>query len=414
MSYYLGTILTLSVGIVLLVVADRRDWHPSISVTLAIGLALRAVILAVVWHHAKQPLDFIHDFQVTGQAVLHHQDPIGLPLNRFGFPTWNYLPLMAYVFAIEQFLVHHLGIPWTVLGRILPIAADLALIVMVGRLAPSKNALRSFQYACNPIALLACAVHGQIEPIALAFAVGGFLAARARKPIMAGALLGFAVAAKSWPVILIPGMLLVLRSWRERLTATIVSGLTIVAFFVTLPLAVNAHLMADAKVILGYRSIPGQFGWTGVAGSLLSHARFVSLSQTWLHIGAVLSLAAMAGAFVLWRRADGEDAAAAMALAFLIVTAGFGMQYLAWPMPFIVSRPSKFTQPFIVGAGIFAAFGYLYLGNLTGPAYQTAFKISMFVSVGIVVLLAAAMPWSRRAKASGGPDVVLSPEGAYA
>ncbi|GAC1411175.1 MAG: hypothetical protein NVSMB57_05640 [Actinomycetota bacterium] len=396
MSYYVGTILALSVGAVLLLSAEVRRWAPPIVLTLAVGAALRILIVSVVWDHVNQPLDFIHDFQVTGQAVLHHVDPLVQAPNKWGYPIWNSLPLMAYVFAAEQFIVQHAGIHWEILGRVLPVVADLGVVALIGGLARKDGALRSFQYACNPITLLVASVHGQVEPIALVFAVGGFVAARRKHPVAAGALLGLAITTKSWPVLLLPGLLFMLPGWRERRPALIAALAVPALFFLTMPLAYHANLIADARAIVGYRSIPGEFGWTGIATELLRGARAASLRETWSQVGTMLSLSAVIGAMMLWRKADGEDMTAAMVLAFLAVTAGFGMQYLAWPLPFIVARPTRLTQPFVLAAGAYAAVGYLYLGNLHSPAYQEAHRSFMFWSIPIVLLLIGAMPWVRR------------------
>ena len=64
-------------------------------------------------------------------------------------------------------------------ARVLPIAVDLGVTVLVYLLArPEKAGLRAFQYACTPIAVCVSAVHGQMEPLCLLLALGAFVALR--------------------------------------------------------------------------------------------------------------------------------------------------------------------------------------------------------------------------------------------
>jgi hypothetical protein len=63
----------------------------------------------------------------------------------------------------------------------------------------------------------------------------------------------------------------------------------------------------------------------------------------------------------LWRRADPQDLTLALILAFLIFTYRFGPQYLLWPMPFLIARPTRWAWPAITAAGLWAAAAYLHL-----------------------------------------------------
>ena len=69
-----AALLLLAVGVVLMVVAQRRDWRPSLAVAIYTALVLRLVMLALVWR--TLPYDLVYDFKTAGLDVLHHQDPI--------------------------------------------------------------------------------------------------------------------------------------------------------------------------------------------------------------------------------------------------------------------------------------------------------------------------------------------------
>ena len=88
---------------------------------------------------------------------------------------WHFLPTIPYVYGLLLWL----GIPWEIGGRLVTVVADIVLIPLVGKLAGGpKASLRAFQYACNPLAILVASVHGQVEPVALAFGVAAFVVAR--------------------------------------------------------------------------------------------------------------------------------------------------------------------------------------------------------------------------------------------
>src|SRR5690606_1952647 len=88
---------------------------------------------------------------------------------------WHFLPTIPYMYGLLLWL----GIPWEIAGRLVTVAADVALIPLVGKLAGGPDGrLRAFQYACNPLGILVAAVHGQVEPVALAFGVAAFVVAR--------------------------------------------------------------------------------------------------------------------------------------------------------------------------------------------------------------------------------------------
>jgi uncharacterized membrane protein len=302
---------------------------------------------------------------------------------------------MAYLFAAELVVGHHLGLPWVIVGRIVPVAADMVLAVLVGRLASEQGPLRRFQYVCNPLAILVSALHGQIEPIALMFGVGAFVVARRNRAFMSGVLAGLAIAAKSWPVLLLPGLVNALgrRRWIVGLAS---AGAVCFALLFTMPLVVRTDLVRAVKTILAYRSATGEWGWTGVAASVVGNERAKALGQAWSIVGTRITLGALLLAWVLWRKADGVDLTIALLMTFLVFTAGFGAQYLLWPVPFLVARPTRFTPVFILSSGAWAATAYLYLGNLRYPTYQHVHHVFMYWSIPVIVTIVAAMPWGRR------------------
>ncbi|MGW4643751.1 hypothetical protein ACWEN6_34890 [Sphaerisporangium sp. NPDC004334] len=380
-------------GVVLAIVAQWKGWRPSPAVTLAVGVGVRVLIMVLAVKSVWQPVDFMKSFQPAGQAILAHQDPV---LESDG--GWHFLPTIPYVYGLLLWM----HIPWEVAGRLVTVVADIILIPLVGRLAGGKDArLRAFQYACNPLAVLVAAVHGQVEPVSLMFGVAAFIVARnartsrpVRNAIVAGLLMGLALCAKSWPIWLVPGMLLFLPDLRSRIYAFFATGVAPIFFLVTLPIGAGTSLAQLPKVIqtIGdVRPIIGEWGWTAlvVGGDWTLNADLARYGQ-WAIYGTLLVVG------FLWRRADPVDLTTALLLAFMVVTPRLGAQYLMWFMPFLVARPTRFTWPVIIGTSTWAAVGYLYLTQFNDVRWWNLHSPWAMSSAVLLPLLIAAMPWGRR------------------
>jgi hypothetical protein len=389
----------LTAGLVLVLVGQWRGWAPSLPVAVGTGVVLRVAVLLLAWRFNVHPYDFSVDFPTAADNVLHGRDPV-LTAREGG---WHFLPLSAYVLAGQLRLGQVLGIGWAVIGRLVPIFADLALIPLVGKLARGRSpALRAFQWAANPLAIMVCAVHGQLEPIALAFGVGALVVARsayARRAVAAGILVGLAITVNSWPALLVPGVLLALPGTRRRLTALLWAGAVPLVFFVTQPLvlghAPSGELIAVARALAKTRPVVGDWGWTAIA-----EGGTQTVDPALGTIGTGVLLAGLALAVWWWRRADALTLTAVILLAFLICTHRLGAQYLLWPLPYLLARPARGTWPAFTAACMWAAIGYLWLGTTaTYDVWWMRHEVWALLSLAVIPLLVWALPWSRRTAA---------------
>jgi hypothetical protein len=204
MTPTLGLLALLLVALAsgLLVVSGSRDWRPSLTQALLVAAGLRLAMFVIA--HDVAPYDLVNDFRIAGENVLAHQDPTLNSRPR----GWNYLPTYGFLLAGMVAVEESTGLPWLWVARVLPITFDLGVTGLVYLLArPEKAGLRAFQYACTPIAIFVSAVHGQMEPLCLLFAVGAFLALRrgpAPRVVLAGVLIALAISVKTWPVLFLP------------------------------------------------------------------------------------------------------------------------------------------------------------------------------------------------------------------
>lgn len=421
MDYAVLTGIVLVSGVVLALIAQWRDWRPPLWVAIAVGVGVRVLIMYTSAIDTWQPVDFVNSFKPAGEAVLNRQDPV---LGSNG--GWHFLPTIPYVYGILLWL----GIPWEYAGRLVTVVADIALIPLVAKLAGGPRAsLRAFQYALSPLALLVASVHGQVEPVALVFGVAAFVVARGpgdpdrpgitmtvreaiasidikkaftfqaaelpayRRALWAGLLMGLALCAKSWPIWLIPGMLLLLPNVRARFIGLAATGIPPVFFLVTLPIFAGTSLADIPKVMevmSDIRPIVGEWGWTAilVGGDWTLHSGYAK-------IGTYLIYATVLGVCWMWRRADPVDLTTAILLAFMVVTPRLGAQYLLWFMPFLIARPTRFAWPAIIGTSLWAAIGYLWMTQ-SWQIWHDWHPNWARASIVLLPVLALALPWARR------------------
>ncbi|MEV0233524.1 hypothetical protein [Nonomuraea sp. NPDC050786] len=440
MDYAVLTGIVLVAGVVLALIAQWRDWRPPLIVAVLVGVAVRLLIMYTSAIDSWQPVDFMESFKPAGEAVLRGQDPV---LASEG--GWHFLPTIPYVYGILLWL----GIPWEFAGRLVTVVADIVLIPLVAKLAGGpKASLRALQYALNPLALMIACIHGQVEPVALVFGVAAFVVARGSGPLerpgiatdvvakvragvaaygvrssiprvigrggmlhrallpgpddradlkrgaLAGILMGLALCAKSWPIWLIPGMLLLLPNLRSRVAALFTTGLLPVFFLVTLPIFAGTSLdqiPAVINTIRDIRPIIGEWGWTPwfTGGDWALIPALASL-------GTNLIYACVIAAILIWRRADPIDMTIAILLIFMVVTPRLGAQYLMWFMPFLIARPTRFAWPAIVGVSIWAGYGYLYMTQFDVNTWWYLHQDWSRASIVLLPVLLLAMPWGRR------------------
>jgi Glycosyltransferase family 87 len=378
-------VAVVALGLLTGMVGGARGSAPPLAVTLGVALVLRLLVVAIAFH--RTPFDVAVWFRNTGLAVLHHQDPL-LALPRY---EWNFLPAMPYLHALEL----STGLPWELAGKICPVLADLVTTVLVGSLAAPERAARvRWQYAVHPLPLLVVAWHGQIEPIAVALGLAALWAARREKTGVAGLLLGLAAAVKTWPVLFAPGVLRETprRRWPLVAATAVLPPLLLLA---SMPLLLGSDLSRSLHVLGSYRGNTGIWGWTGIqwlagnvgqgfAGPRVDPYQRLGLIAVLVALGLVV--------LVFWSRLDGTELTAALILAFLAVTAGFGSQYLLWPAALLMITGRWRAWVYLTLAAGYAVFFYLVF--FPAPTIART-HLLVYGSVPVIAAALLALPWER-------------------
>ncbi len=376
----------LAAGLVAALLAQRRSWAPPLWAALAVGAVLRVAVMLLAAADSGQPYDFAHDFPDAADAVRAGLEPT-THLREGG---WHFLPFLAYVLAGQRELGEALGLSWNVAGRLVPVLADLALVPLIARLAGDQGRLRALQYACVPVAVLVSADHGQFPPIILLFAVAALVCARDGRAHLAGLLIGLSVTGGTWSVLLVPGVVLTLAGVRRRVT--------VLAWLVAVPAVCLASsavfldtawsgLVDLARAIMSTRPVVGDWGWTAVVTGGAQR-----IDPALGHIGTPILVVALLAALWWWRRADPVMLTVALLLVFLIVTYRLGAQYLLWPVPYLLIRPSRGTWPALVVASLWAAAGYLHVYQPLGISWRGFHHAWALSSLLVICSLVAALP----------------------
>lgn len=279
-------------------------------------------------------------------------------------------------FIHPPFIVHALE-GWGVLAAIsgLPLrfwirftcaVADAGCLVLLLRMLTRTRDWRSrialALFAVSPISILVSGFHANTDPILIFFALVAIYLIESRRPAWAaGAALGMAMSIKIVPILLVPAALLAVPGARRRIDLLAGAGAVVLAG--SLPVLVAAPELV-IRSVAGYGSQSGPWGL-----SLLALASLHSPHLAWFHdlyarYGKILSVGLVLVAS-WWPRPRSLPhpllmRAGLLMFLFLSLTPGFGVQYLAWLVPWVVARGVRPTLIYYLAGGVFLCAYYTH------------------------------------------------------
>jgi hypothetical protein len=267
---------------------------------------------------------------------------------------FNHPPPMIYVLRAVHALAERTGLSFSFWMRLPAILADLGTIVAVSRLVrPAGAAATAVLALCAaaPVSIFVSGFHGNTDPVMIFFVVLSIaLLERARPAWLAGAAFGLALGVKVVPLVFGPAILLWLPDTRRRLEFFGSALLVVLATWA--PLLVDAPVLV-ARHVLGYASTYGAWGLSRVLPSedLRRYGRI-------LLVLAVLALSVRMNRGT--KKVELYRQAGVVAFVFLAATPGFGVQYLAWLVPFTAMLPLGGAILFHAASGAFLGAVYTY------------------------------------------------------
>ena len=282
---------------------------------------------------------------------------------------YPYPATWVWVEAVAEWLARHTGVSFALAVKTPVVLADAllaGLLVHWVRERDPNTSRSAWAYALHPVAILVVGFHGQFDSVALlalACALRGLDRGHFDRSALA---LAAGIALKSFPVLVLPFVLLFLPGARARLRYTLLAAGPVALLLLPFALADRAALTRE---LFSYGGVP-DFGWIGavraIRGVWLGHlARaFDAQWQPLLTVSKVTFLA-VAGALWIavargWIRWRAEASALGVLLAFQVFYGALSAQYLLWPVPFAVLLGDRFLLPHAAAATL-ALVGFYVL-----------------------------------------------------
>jgi hypothetical protein len=245
--------------------------------------------------------------------------------------------------------------------------------------------------ALSPISILISGFHGNTDPIMMFFLVAAVFFAERGNAARAGVAFGLACSVKLVPLIFAPAILLCLPGLLPRFRWLAASTAVWVAL--SLP-----YVAQEPWLIL--RSMLGYNGATGLWGFSLIVSHNYDAAAKWIAL-----LAASCVPLLMKRRLF--ERCGLIAFLFLFLSPGFGLQYLAWTVPWtlLLQRRSMIVNHIV--AGVFclsvyaAAWEHTSAGVYADLLNPVHFPVLILMGIVCWITIGASMAilWADRSPA---------------
>ena len=339
-------------------------------VVLAAGIALRVALIPITRGQDFQVWDLASTATLQGTDIYaEHPDYPGGP--------YAYFPLFLYLELPFQWLAQHTGISFTVLGKIPIIAGDIACaLVLAAELRDRTSNVRAVVlgtalFFLNPLVLYNGAYYGRFDTIACALLL---LAVRVLRNEKRGAGLwyGLAVAAKTFPGFVLPGILHIAKGRRLGILVALVAVLMVLSA----PYLPSWRAMLSDIVFYDASKSPAGLSWQTllIGTTSIENLRLVSY---------VLLAVYVVGAVLLTCVVDLDMYILATLVLFLVCSKVVLEQYLVWPMPWLVL--ALWTAPRIRVATSTFFVGITVVGMVANPHIQPWGRTPALIDAGLAV-----------------------------
>ena len=280
-------------------------------------------------------------------------------------PAFNHPPSMIHALAVMTWLADTTGVFFPFWMRLPAILADSASLWIVYRIFARRLDQPSIRWtlllmALSPVLILVSGFHGNTDPVVMFFLLlSVWLTEEDQSDWLSGAAFGAAMCVKVLPLIVLP-VFFFCRPGLHRRAVFLFSAAAVIL------LCWSPYLFHDPVAIVhqvfGYQSIYGDWGLSWLA----YHERFFrdSWHDLFHHNGAYFEIAIIAiWSFVVNRSTAKPSVYAQTGIAlffFLAVSTGFGVQYLAWLVPWTVGVAVIPVAFFFAASAAFLFLTYNY------------------------------------------------------
>ncbi len=361
--------------------SKRRVQIASFWIVIAVSLFVR--LLPMIWLPVGAGFDIV-SFQLVADAFLNGEEVY----TSAAIGRHPYLPFQMYFITLSMKMALTTGLPFVVLIKVVPVLADVGITAVIFKsVIQLKKSERqafvyAFLYALNPISILTSAYHGQFDSVAvLLLLLGWYFWQQNPRFTISSIFTGFAILNKTWPIVMLPLMIIRIKRWRDRLSYSIFTLLIPVLFtmaYIVLKSADPAPMLRRALTHSGNSGFWGHSAILFLTRDFLPVAS--SLYDFWLANNRVIIL--IVGLFVMWatRHQPVIDALVTAVLAVFSVTMGIGIQWLLWVVPFaIIADDIKWMKWYSVSGMIFLLVQLYGLHMVPGLSYYFDNETSMII-----------------------------------
>lgn len=331
------------------------------------------------------------------------------------------------IFIHPPFIVHYIqalgwvadrtGVPFRFWLRAVSSLADIGTFFAVARLgrmgAERIGAVGLSLLAVAPASIMIAGFHGNTDPLMVMFAVVAVLLAVAGRPgWMVGVAIGMALNVKFAAVLFTPALFFYLPSWGRRFELAAAAAATVLISGIPYVLEDPLYVLVR---ITSYGSLTGHWGLTRLAPMAGMDGRN-PLFGFYLHWGALgIMLALLILAIAVNRRSVRPSLfiqCGVSALVFMVFTPGFGVQYLAWLVPWVAAAGLVPALAFysLSGLFLFLVYGYwaqhfpwYYANSLVVGDWKGRRLVGAEITTWLAVMTALVV-LSRRLRTAGNRD----------
>ena len=221
--------------------------------------------------------------------------------------------------------------------------------------------------ALSPVSILVSGFHGNTDPIMMCFVAMSVWQMKKGRLAWSGAAFGISLGVKLAPVIFVPTLLLAISGSRNRLKWIVAAILVWTG--AGLPWLIQSPELI-LRTIFGYSGSTGWWGfqlWAGILkiwGYPMWYELYSPYSK-WLALAAVTVVPVI---FRLWGVRIGLFAQCGLiASLFLFVSPAFGLQYLAWTVPWLIVLAPRVIVPYYALTSAFMLMVYGVAASAGGP-----------------------------------------------
>jgi hypothetical protein len=277
----------------------------------------------------------------------------------------NHPPFVISMLAAWDRLARFSGLPFRFWLRFTSSLADIASLILIWKCRAQAGIGAPLGVllliALSPVSIMVSGFHGNTDPLMIAILLlSVWLAGSGRPAWLVGAVFGMAMNIKVVPVLFAPAFLFYLRGMRRRFDFAAAAA----AIFL---LGSLPYIAQDPALIIhrvfGYASLPGMWGLS-LVGTLILPGR---VYEAYLAVGRTLMVIPILFASYWMNRGHRKPPLFVQCgfIAFLCIfsTPGFGVQYLAWLVPWAVDLGDKRSMYYYASSSAFLFLFYTQLSR---------------------------------------------------